>query len=143
TLTLDRTNYGPGATIYARIYDPDINLDPTDTNTIEESDAFELLTGADTPGTPITFTETGTNTARFEAALTAGALASGSQGRSLTANDYSDFEGATGAEVVSTGTQRGSSSASYVVQVVSGAIQPLANMTYAGELPLLILDSDR
>jgi len=147
SLSLDRTNYGPTATSYVTVYDQDLNLDPTAVNTFEETVVNGNLTnGADKGLTFKTYTETGSNTARFETTYTIAALTSGtSQGRSVTANDFKNWTSGT-APAVALGTPIsvvGTSSASYTVQRVSGALGAVGSVTYAGELPLTVSDSDR
>ena len=158
-LTLDRTSFGPGATIIAQIKDQDGNLDPTRAETITETvgagDA--LLTGTDGPLDTVatSWTETGPNTANFELSTqTASALAVGqdSVSRSLSGVDFKAFSGAAPvvpnsvsasyAGVIAAGAI-GSSTGSYTVQTQRGIFQALNATSYASELPLRITDLDR
>lgn len=146
TLTLDRTTYGPDSKVYATIYDPDINLDPTTSNKITETVPEELLSRIGvTPTTELVFTETGSNTGKFEAELMASGTFSGSSvGRSLTATDYKDFVGVDAINVeVDVATPQGTSSASYTVQRVSGSMGQLSGITYSSELPITVNDLDQ
>jgi hypothetical protein len=163
-LTLDRTAYGQSSIIIPDLKAPDANLDPTKADTITETIPNTMLaSGGDSPSTVVVWTETGPNTGVFEITSVNGVAVSGltigtlggadSASRSLSANDYMAFnEGTNGGTVtpnvaaanypsVLTGSQ-GTSSASYTVQNVKGAIQPPGTITYSTGLPLQISDLD-
>ncbi|AFU57027.1 hypothetical protein Ngar_c00770 [Candidatus Nitrososphaera gargensis Ga9.2] len=152
SVSLDRTNYGPGATAYVVVEDQDMNLDPTAVNTFSDTasaPANQNLTNGVDKGSSLTYTETGANTGKFEITYTIGILTTGtSQGRSLTVNDFKNFTAsgttiALGSGTGGSGSPIGSSSASYTVQRVSGGLGAVSSVTYAGELPLTVSDSDR
>ncbi len=152
SVSLDRSNYGPGATAYVAVEDQDMNLDPTAVNTfvdVASAPANQNLTNGVDKGQSLTYTETGANTGKFEITYTIGSLTTGtSQGRSLTANDFKNFTASGTAIALGSGTGGlgspiGSSSASYTVQRASGSIGSVGSVTYAGELPLTVSDSDR
>lgn len=160
-LTLDRTAYGPGATIIPQLKDQDSNLDPTRAETITETTTAgdELATGTDAPANVATvWTETGPNTGTFEvtsSTLTVSGLSAGvdTLARSMSGNDFKAFNqsaalgtitpavSAAGYNIAT--TVQGTATASYTVQNVRGQFGTLAAPSYSSELSLRVDDLDR
>jgi hypothetical protein len=143
-LELDRQTYGSDSFVYFFIIDQDANINPTETDSfnITEADLNDLL--FDIEGAAfdedVTFEETGDNTARFEGIVqlndTAAGLVFTSEAIEVTLNDLEDYEtpGAAGTDT---------SSRSFDIDDEDGDIDDITALTFGSELKLTLRDNDR
>jgi hypothetical protein len=84
TISLDRNEYPRDAIVYAEVYDPDMNKDPTNAEA-GTTGIIKLTIGGSTLD-PTSFTETDRNTATFKAVFSLTGTTEDNLGQSLTVN---------------------------------------------------------
>jgi hypothetical protein len=152
SIELDRKTYGSDSIVHLYIVDQDGNLDPTgvDSFAVNDEDVDELFSLQDVElPDDIKFTETGNNTARFEAVLQIADQDTNAESELvidgggpfvielLDISDYRDLES----------TENGQdeiASASFSIVNADGSIaKGTGDMTFASELKLTIKDGDQ
>lgn len=161
TFTLDRSTAGSSNNVIFIVNDRDANRDPTATDTITavattslayldvdpragqqtgDPTIFTSQAGGFTAGA-FTLTETGANTNIFEATVTQGAVTTDTT-RTYEFTDFDVYSPLTG------GTYAVAATSSKITQTLvltntDGVLTPITAITFGGEIPITVTDSDR
>lgn len=151
SLELDRSTYGSDSIVHVFMIDQDANKNPTqsDSFTLSLPDlqqvVFEIDGGSFEDA--VTFSETGDNTARFEATLQLASAASSADNElsfnqesvQVTLNDKGNYDDPGGFENDSTDT----STVSFDIDDTDGELDEITNLTFSSELSLTLRDNDQ
>jgi hypothetical protein len=158
-LELDREEYGSTSLVHVFITDQDANNDPTNADEFTVAaadldgatfdDLFDVF-GATLPDA-VTFTETGDNTAKFEAILLLADAASGDDDElvfdadtiSIELHDHADYGDITDADGDVDEDSDNISEVSLVIDDSDGEVDPIGDLAFGGELKVLVTDNDQ
>jgi hypothetical protein len=148
-LNLDRDVFGTTSIVYVTVEDNDGNLDPTtaDSFTVDATDLDDLagdddlfaVTGLNFTA-PLTFDETGDNSAMFEAEVALDTdVTLDSEAITLTLHDKAVYTTVDDPNNTSTDT----SQVSFTIDNEDGELAPLGSVTFGTEIKATVSDNDR